>query len=50
MKTLICIIAALTLTGGATAAPFYGPPVGAQKKACAASGGTWVPYLQVCRP
>jgi hypothetical protein len=27
---------------------FYGPPVGAQKKACARAGGTWIPHLQIC--
>ena len=30
------------------AGAFYGPPTGKARKDCAAAGGTWVPYLQVC--
>jgi hypothetical protein len=48
----ICIvIGAATYVGGATAGnPTFGSGVGAAKKACLASGGTWWASRQVCQP
>lgn len=45
MRTLVVftlLVAALAL--GA----FFGPATGAARKACNASGGTWVTHLQTC--
>lgn len=38
----------LSVPAIAAGAPFYGPPVGAAKKACLGNGGVWTPYLQTC--
>jgi hypothetical protein len=38
----------LSMPAIAASAPFYGPPVGAAKKACFENGGVWTPYLQTC--
>ncbi len=53
MKRIITLAAVLTLAlaGSAQAGgnPTFGHGgVGAAKKACAQSGGTWISYLQVC--
>jgi hypothetical protein len=50
-KTIAVAFAAATLlllVPSMAAGAFYGPPTGKAKKDCAATGGTWVPYLQVC--
>jgi hypothetical protein len=38
----------LSMPAIAASAPFYGPPVGAAKKACFENGGVWTPYAQTC--
>ena len=38
----------LSMPAIAASVPFYGPPVGAAKKACFENGGVWTPYLQTC--
>jgi hypothetical protein len=38
----------LSMPAISASAPFYGPPVGAAKKACLESAGVWTPYLQTC--
>jgi hypothetical protein len=38
----------LCVPGFASSSPFYGPPLGATKKACLESERVWTPYLQTC--